>query len=228
MDEIKPKKRLSGVAFQRDNTSHNHEKYSRVIKRIQFILPLIALVLVLTIMNWNRFKSEAITPIQERAKEIVAANIGKNELINPEFKSIDDKNQPFTLTADRAIQNDDDQDLILLEQPNGELKMNSSEIVSIHSKQGTYAQNTQNLFLSDTVELYYDQAYEMNTEQLFIDMKERKAWTDVDVNGQGPKGTIEAKGMKAQSIDDSIIFTGPAKLILFTEDNALSFGGLPQ
>lgn len=228
MDEIKPKKRLSGVTFQRDNTSHDHEKYSRVIKRIQFILPLIALILILTIMNWNRFENEAITPIQERAQEIVKANIGKNELIHPEFKSIDDKNQPFTLTADRATQNDDDQDLILLEQPNGELKMNSGEIISIHSKEGTYSQNTQNLFLSDTVELYYDQTYEMNTEQLYIDMKDRKAWTDVDVSGQGPRGTLEAKGMKAQSLDDSIIFTGPAKLVLFTEDNAFGFGGLPQ
>ena len=222
------KERLSGITVpMRDGFSHGHEKYTRIVKSIQFVLPLIALVLILLILNWNRFKIEAVTPIQEKAQEIATASIGKNELINPRFESVDDKNQPFTLIADSAVQSEDNQNLVLLDEPSGELKLKSGKTVTIQAKNGAYTQDTQHLLLRDTVELFFDQAYQMNTQELHINMQTRKAWSDVDVSGEGPEGTLQAKGMKAQSADDSIIFTGPAKLVLLTENNALGLSGLP-
>lgn len=219
--------RLARIApAYRESHKKSYQNYSRVIKRVQIVLPILALGILLVTLNWNRFQEDAITPMQERAEEMVQPDVGKNELLNPRFESVDDKNQPYMVTAQRAVQAKDDEDLVTLEKPSGEIRLNSGNVVSIRSETGTYKQEAQQLFLQDKVQLFYDDAYEMNTQELYVDMQASKAWSDVDVSAKGPEGTLEAKGLKGSTLDDTLIFTGPAKLVLLVEEGGLDIGGL--
>lgn len=219
--------RLARIApAYRDHSKKSHQSYSRIIKSVQIVLPIIALGILLVTLNWNRFQEDAITPMQERAEEMVQPDVGKNELLNPRFESVDDKNQPYMVTAQRAVQAKDDEDLVTLEKPSGEIRLNSGNVVSIRSETGTYKQEAQQLFLQDKVQLFYDDAYEMNTQELYVDMQASKAWSDVDVSAKGPEGMLEAKGLKGSTLDDTLIFTGPAKLVLLVEEGGLDIGGL--
>ncbi len=221
------KDRLVGISPVRQPRKHS-KNYSTIIKTVQITLPIIALGIILVTFNWNRFQDEGIAPIQKRAEEIVQTNITKNELLNPRFESVDDKNQPYTLIAERATQEKSDEDIVMLESPSGEMKLNSGDVVTLTAKNGEYAQSLRQLMLTDDVKLFYNNEYEMDTQALHIDMQTSKASSDVDVFAKGPEGTLEAKGLKGSSIDETLIFTGPAKLVLIVEKDALNMGGLPQ
>ena len=47
-----------------------------------------------------------------------------------------------------------------------------------------------------------------------LDMDKNTAWSEEKVYGQGPTGTIEAHGLKANTENGILTFHGPAKLIL--------------
>lgn len=205
-----------------------NKNYTRRIRRLAMILPIIALLMIMVIFNWNSFKDDAISPLQEEAKAVAKQTIGKNELLNPQFESTDDKGQPFTITANRATQDQSDEDLVVLENPSGALTLEDGANLTIKATNGQYRQVAQRIFLQDNVVMTHQEqndrrGYQLTTQELHVDMAANAAWSGVDVNAQGPIGTLQAKGMKASSTEETLIFTGPAKLTLML-DSGINIG----
>lgn len=157
-------------------------------------------------------QDQNLAPVKIEEKK--TASMSKNELVNPEFESVDSKNQPFTITANRAVQDAADE-LMLLEEPLADIVLNSGNWVAIQSRQGAYRQESQRLLLKDNVTLFHDDGYTARTEELNVDMKDGKAQTDLKVSAFGPAGELDASGMQADTKDDVLIFTGPAKLVIY-------------
>ena len=218
--------RLEGLKADRGTTQQNINKnYSRFIRRVQFSLPLLALLLIALIIGWDNFEDDKIVPIkQEDVQPQMKREIGKNELINPHFESVDDKGQPFTITATRALQENDEKGEMLLESPKGTMNLNTGKTVTLSADKGAYHQIEQYLDLNDNVILSYSEGYNLKTRILHIDLKDNKAWSKQPIRVTGPQGEINALGMTASSKDKNIIFTGPAKMTLQTDNNTLGFG----
>lgn len=229
-EEIRAK-RLARIS-PAQKTAKVNQNYSRFIRHIQIMLPIIALIMITIILNWNRFKTETISPLQEEAQAVVEQSIGKNEFLEPRFESVDSKGQPYTITANNAVQGNDE-DLIILEEPGGKLNMTNGAYVTLQAISGAYRQKAQKLFLQGDVVMTHnekDQAkgYQMDMDELHVDLDTNTAWADVNVLGTGPDVTLNAKGLKASSPEETLIFTGPAKLVLTLEDGGLDLGDLAQ
>lgn len=192
--------------------------YSKFIKRVQLILPIGAFLLIGLIFGWNQFQTNTIQPVTQTYTQ--DQKISRNELINPKFDSIDDKGQPYTITASRAVQDAADKETMFLENPTGNVALENDETLAIRAKAGTYKQGVQTINLRDSVIIKHSLGYTMNTEKLDVDMTTSTATSDQDVNGDGPEGTIEAKGIEASSSTNTVIFHGPAKLVLTQDSNA--------
>ncbi|NCT40141.1 MAG: LPS export ABC transporter periplasmic protein LptC [Alphaproteobacteria bacterium] len=220
--------RLSGLDAKRASTEQSlNSGYSRFIKRVQLVLPLIALLIVVLIFTVNDFEGDKIVPIKEEdAKPNIKQEIGKNELIKPRFESIDEKGQPFIITADMAIQENSKQGEMLLENPKGTLDTNSGENITITAENGAYQQIEQTLNLSKNVILEHSKGYKMYTSILYVDMTKDKAWSQEPVRVTGPTGSINAQGIQASAKDETIIFKGPAKMLINTQSNTIGFGAI--
>ncbi len=188
-------------------------RYSRFIRRMRFILPVVALAITAVVFTWSSMYDTRIVPVNLEASQ--NQTVGKNELLNPRFESMDEKNQPYTITASRAIQGETYDDLVVLESPLGDIMLNDGTWVAIRAEQGAFRQDTQRLLLQDKVQIFHDAGYQLDTELLNIDLAQNQTWSDQDVYIQGPAGTLEAKGLKGDSGADTLNFTGPAKLVLF-------------
>ncbi len=199
--------RLSGAS----NARAYNPKYSKFIRLMRLILPLFALVIVGLVFAWGNMSDDNIVPV-ESAK--APKSIGKNELLNPRFESVDDKKQPYTITAKRAMQGEENEDYILLKEPLADIMLNSGNWVAIKSVEGGFSQDHQRLLLRGGVEMFHDDGYQMRTPILNVDLEAGTAWSEDDVSGQGPAGTIEAKGLQLDNNKGELIFTGPAKLTL--------------
>lgn len=206
--EKKPLSQL-GVSGSR---KHN-AGYSVFIRWMRRVLPLVALCLIALVFSWNQFESD---PIPETPKaEKTARTIGKNELLNPEFESMDEKGQPYKITAKRALQGQSaEDDLVILEAPMADIAMEDGSWLAITALQSAFRQATKRLLLKGEVEIFHDQGYTLYTEELDVDMAAGTAKTDLSVQVQGPAGTIDAVGMDADRVAGVLIFKGPAKLVL--------------
>ncbi|MCB1720517.1 MAG: LPS export ABC transporter periplasmic protein LptC [Rhodospirillales bacterium] len=198
----------------RAESSRNHEgmqRYSAFIRSLGIALPLIAIAITAIVFSWDILKPNDITTVPDIK---TAKTIGKNELLNPKFDSVDNKNQPFHITARRALQDQNDA-LMLLDEPMADITLNNGNWLAITARQGAYRQETQRLLLKDNVTLFHDAGYKITTQELDVDMNVGTAQTETSISGHGPLGTLNAKGMHADSKAQTLIFTGPVKLVIY-------------
>jgi lipopolysaccharide export system protein LptC len=201
--------RLVRGASARD--THN-PKWSRFVRRMRLILPVIALALFAIVFVWSDVQRNNILPSIDAAK--MPTNVGQNELVNPRFESVDEKNQPFTITAKRAVQNKSDEQLVMLDEPLGDMTLNSGEKIGIRADRGSFRQDSKILLLRGKVQLNHDKGYQLEMEELDVDLMQNTALSKVDIAGHGPDGTLAAKGLEGSSETGNLVFNGPAKLIL--------------
>ncbi|MGB4108164.1 MAG: LPS export ABC transporter periplasmic protein LptC [Alphaproteobacteria bacterium] len=195
---------------ERETPAHN-PKWSKFVRRMRLVLPVVALALFAVVFVWSDVQRNNIMPIQDLAKAPV---VGQNELVNPRFESTDNDNQPYTVTAKRAVQNKSDEQLVMLDEPVGDLLLNSGGHIGVRADRGSFRQDNKILLLRGKVRLDHDRGYRLETEELDLDLMKNSALSKVDVAGQGPEGTIDSKGLEGYSDSGRIIFNGPAKLIL--------------
>jgi len=204
-----------------------NENYSRFIRRVRFTLPILAILLIGLIIGWNNFEGNKIIPIQEEEiQPSVKQEIGKNELVNPRFESIDSKGQPFVLTADIATQENGEKGEMQLTAPTGNLALNNGSNLSISANQGAYHQIEQYLNLNGNVILTHSDGHKMQTERLNIDLAQDSAKSDATVKVTSPQGDINATGASASSNDQTLIFNGPAKMIININNESMSLGNM--
>lgn len=196
-----------------------NRRYSAIVRSLRLVLPLVALIIVTIVIAWPRM-DETLAPIP-RDDIIAQPSIGKNELINPHFESTHSDQQPYVITADRAVQSQKEESLILLEQPKADVTMAGGDIVHARSERGAYRQDSQILVMDENVLLKHDTGYQLRSERMTVSMRDQTAWTDLPVDGEGPSGTLQATAMNANNATGKIIFSGPAKMIILQTEKGL-------
>lgn len=164
--------------------------------------------------------------IASQITEQAIKNISKNELLNPRFDSVDNRNQPFTITAAKAVRGETDDNLILLTQPSGDITLKNGRWLSIKSESGAYNQDKSRLLLRDNIQIFDDQGYTLTTQQMNIDINEDTILSETPITGQGPAGTIQSTGLYANMKTGLLSFKGPATLTLKTTKTGTGLGGL--
>ena len=198
--------------------------YSALIRKLRLILPVVALAMIAIVFTWNTRAPENLSPPLDNAATPKMA--GKNELLNPRFENTDEQGQNYSLSATRAVQDEHNDKIILLEEPKGDLKLQEGGWVSIQSIDGAFEQADQKLLLRGDVRLFRDGGYELSTSELHINMKSNEAVSETPIKAQGPEGTLEASGLRGNSSTGSLVFNGPVKLVLYTALFEKTGGGL--
>lgn len=200
---------------RRDSAHQAHSaSYSRFVRLMRLVLPLAAMAVVAVLFLRTGEDDSMVVTVEESAPEVQEQRISRNELLNPKFESMDKKSQPYTITADRAVQGEKNKDLIMLERPVGVMTMENGARVHMNSDTGAYRQDTERFFLQGGVNLRHDAGYALQSEEAHIDLKQNFAWSEKPVRGQGPDMTIDAKGVRANGETGKIVFVGPATLVL--------------
>ena len=187
---------------------------STIIRWVRLILPLIAVGVIGILFAWPQLQKVSRSLPQEKNTQAPQI-ISRNELINPRFESRDSENRPFTVTAKRAQQSANNSDTIILERPMADMTLGEKNWVAAEADNGEFHQKEETLLLTGDVRLFHDAGYELKTTKLLVNMGAQTATTDQSVSIRGPAGTIDATGMQADGTQKNVIFTGPAKLVLF-------------
>ena len=190
--------------------------YSRFVKIMRILLPLLAAALIVIMMTWSELDDK--TAILPKEDVLQKSNMGENELLNPRFETTDSQQRPVHVEAERALQNQDNPNIVQLESPKANLKMKDGSGLTIESATGTYEQKVEKLYLETDVQIHHESGYDLMAEELRVDMKTREVWSDKTVHIEGPDGTISASGLEGNVGDGVLIFKGPVTLKLNTLD----------
>ena len=211
--------RLVRGSDEMEINSKKSKRHTAIVRKMRLILPILALGVVVILMTWQD-RNAPVTAVPR--EQVSPQTISQNELINPKFQSEDTHNQPYTITADKATQNAEDMNTVLLQKPVADMTLKSGGWVSLKADNGSYKQEEGNLNVDGQVEIHHDSGYELHTDKMSIDVKGQVITSNTPVTGHGPSADISATGMNANGANDTIIFTGPAKLTLRHADQTPS------
>ena len=187
----------------------------KIIRFLRLGFPIMAVTLLVVIFSVSdREAAFAPKPIEE----VMPSHMGQNELLKPRFEAQDSKERPFSITADRALQDETNLNHITLQKPVADISLKDGSWVAIRSVSGFYKQDEQLLDLEGDVRLFHDAGYEIRTEKVIFDIDTQAATGDSPVFVQGPAGTLEAQGgLQADGNSATLTFQGPAKMVFRPE-----------
>jgi len=132
---------------------------------------------------------------------------------NAQYHGVDQRGQPFTLTADEANQRGADD--VVLAKPVGDITLTSGAWLMLRSDAGVFNQKSQLLNLHGNVTLYRNDGSMMTTPVAAINLRNGTASSKSPVAAQGPFGTLNAaNGFNLTGRGNDITFLGPVSLTL--------------
>ncbi len=187
--------------------------HSRLVNFLKLTLPLVAGALVVLVAAWphlhqpaDRFKIGVSSINLEEAATV--------KMVRPRFTGIDAANRPFVLTADDAVQQATDSNVVALQSPKGDVTLTNGSWVALTGETGQYYKDLQILDLSGSVNLFHDTGYEFRTATARFDMQAGGAQGNDRVEGQGPFGTIVAEGFRLVDKGAVVHFLGKSRLVI--------------
>ena len=192
------------------------KRYTRFVGLMRLLLPISAIVLATTVVVWPYFNVTDTGTVVD----IATLNLPSEDrptMANARFLGTDNKGQPFTVTAATAWQEQGYDELIYMEDLQGDMMLDSGMWATIYADRGIYDQVGQLLVVESNVNVFTDEGYELHSDYALIDLDQGIAEGHMPMNGQGPAGLIDAQGFRITDNGDKLFFEGRVYLTLYPE-----------
>lgn len=190
-------------------------RYTRFVGAMKLVLPLTACALAALVIVWpqlgdqNRGFRLSVAPVE-------VDDVRGQRVVNARYSGTDSKDRPFVVTADEALQANDDAENVQLRNPQADLSLHGGAWLALTAPEGLFRKNGNILRLFGGIILFRDDGYELKTESATIDLKQGTARGSLPVTGQGPFGSMAARGFVLLEAGQRILLTGRSRLILNT------------
>lgn len=190
--------------------------YSKFIKTVKFIfLSISILMLVLIIIN-NRQNQIKIIGEKFSYTEKIDGTINQ-VLVKPIFMGLNNKEQPFKVSATKATRFKEESNTFYLENPVGEILIDNDKYF-LSGDNGVYDKNIQELKINGDVKFNNNLDLKFSTTEVFFDFKEQVLFGEKAVSGYRNNTKIDSQGIRIFNKENKIIFTGKTKLLLKNEN----------
>ena len=188
-------------------------RYTRFVKLMKVALVGTALGLAGLVLAWPYFRDVDEFKVSFSSLQFSATD--KPGMDNARYVGSDEKNRPFSISADLARLEDGASGAIQLEMPKADLTMEDGSWLMMTAQTGRYIRDDKQLMLSGGVNLFHDTGYEMRVDTLNVDLGRGGAESKDPVFGHGPFGDLHAAGLELSDKGRIVRFTGPAEVTFF-------------
>jgi lipopolysaccharide export system protein LptC len=191
-------------------------RYSVFVGFMKVLLPATAAALILLVVAWPQFT------IEEEGFRLSVSKLAPGQaesltMLNARFEGLDERDRPYSVTADIATQSENDKDLVMLERPKADITLSDGAWLALTAKSGEFHKEAQVLDLAGSVNLFHDKGFELRTESARVLLDEGIAEGTQPVEGQGSIGTIQAEGFRILDRGARIFFLGRSHLVIKRE-----------
>jgi len=142
---------------------------------------------------------------------------GALRMVNARYLGMDDRNQPYTVTAAEASQSEPNSPLVVLRDISADVFIDdgAGQWVALTAREGLYERDKRLLDLAGDVSIFSDQGHEFHTERAHVDLGARTADGDAPVRGQGPLGLLQAGNFRLNDDKQEMFFGGGVTMVIF-------------
>ncbi len=196
------------------------ERYSRFVGLMKLMLPLGATALVIIVVAWPYLGG------REDAIPLSFASIGlglddKVFMTNARYIGSDDKDQPYTLTAELMIEEEGAVDAIRLTKPQADIMLNNGSWLALTADSGVLIRENEQLTLEGKVNFFSDAGYEFRTKRAEINLVSKRAYGEEPIEGQGPFGMLNADGFRLENQGKTMFFEGHVRVTFYPDSGVM-------
>lgn len=158
--------------------------YSKTLKIIRLVLIIGIIGIIALLVIWPRISAVEQRPLTRQDIDALTQAEKVNTLLNPVFNSRDTNNNPFTVIAAEAVQDRDNQDIVVLKNPTATFFDGDTREINLIADQGRLNQSSKLLELDDNITLTMD------------------------------IGKIQGQKLKIDQQNQTITFYGPTKAVM--------------
>lgn len=193
--------------------------HSRLVISLKVLFPSLAAVMIGLVILWPQMKAQQEENISLIASEVDQLNLPDDQaMVNPRFFTVDEKGEPFNLTAQTAFELPGDTRRIQLDTIRADLLMRNDQWFALDAAAGIYSQADDTMELLRQVNLYTETGDEISTTQALINMKNRDILGSKDVFLRTPSGYARAQGFSVTQNGTVIRLTGKTRAVFYPED----------
>jgi lipopolysaccharide export system protein LptC len=221
--------RHAGMAFAPTGRSPEEfaraARHSRRVRFLKLALPIgggAAMAIIIAAYLYSLFSLPAIDPGEARIAD------GKLVMNNPKISGADSNNRPYTLTADRAVQDAAKPTRVTLEKIAGEFSIDDENIAAVQAGAGIYDSIEKTLVLSGMVAVDTKDGMSIRMEGASIDIETGRLTSDQAVSVDTGRAQVRSDSLIVEDEGRRIIFDKGVRMTLNPIDPAKAAGAQPE
>lgn len=187
------------MASDRDRRTRSYDALERPyqgrwVRVAKYALPAFILVLLVVAVAWpTLFPQPRWGAPKVKLHDVELPPGNDVRMVGPRYAGTDAKGRPFLITAQRALQDANNENMVHLHDLQADLTFDRDVWLSALAPSGLYDTDKQTLELRDGADIYSNKGYEMHTPQVRLDLKNNLAEGEHGVEGHGPLGRMRAE-----------------------------------
>lgn len=172
------------------------------VRRLRLVLAIFAVSIGVAVIAQASWRSLASSKLQTQAASAPLV------LDKPRFTGVLKDGRPFLITAERAVRDAQDENIVRLTTPllvRGYGERNPSQATA---KVGVYSEAANTLLLTDEVKITSAEGYAFDAPRALIDLRTGAVSGDAGIAGSGPKGSTQANAYTVTDQGDRVVLKG--------------------
>lgn len=207
------KTRTDGSADWRRKQNRRMRHHSRMVVSLKVLLPSLAALLVGLVILWPQLQAR-----QDEAISIVSETDAAPQdqmMVNPRFFTVDGKGEPLNMTAENAYELPGETRRIRLNNVKADLVLKDDRFLALDAAAAVYFQSKDTVELSESVNLYSEDGFELNTTQAQIGLKDQNLKGTAETFIRTPAGTAVSDGFEITDGGTVFRLTGKTKVVFY-------------
>lgn len=186
--------------------------YSRLVRSLRLILPLLAAALLVLAMIWPSLDWKSVIVGDDLDISVDPRDVQELRMRSARLVGADETGQPYQVSATQARQGENGLDVVILDQPAGEIVLDDGATLTVSAERGHYNRNAESLELSGAVVVEHGNGYKFLSDSAVVDISDNRASGYEAVEGIGPEGRIEGEGFEILDKGRTVKILGKSRL----------------
>lgn len=207
------KTRTDGSADWRRKQNRRMRHHSRMVVSLKVLLPSLAALLVGLVILWPQLQAR-----QDEAISIVSETDAAPQdqmMVNPRFFTVDGKGEPLNMIAENAYELPGETRRIRLNNVKADIVLKDNRFLALDAAAAVYFQSKDTVELSESVNLYSEDGFELNTTQAQIGLKDQNLTGTAETFIRTPAGTAVSDGFEITDGGTVVRLTGKTKVVFY-------------
>ncbi|MCR4282248.1 MAG: LPS export ABC transporter periplasmic protein LptC [Bauldia sp.] len=186
-------------------------RHSRLVRRLKFILPGLALLGVAVFWGTARFIPGGLDALVQSA----GIDMESNSVVmqKPHISGFEGTRRAYEVKADNAVQNLDDPKVVTFNAINGRFGLDEAGEANLDATTGIYDGNSNTLTLKDGIDVTTNAGYAATLQGAAIDLAKGTLVSNQPIEIRTGEGTIRANGVSVSERGKRVTFTNGVSVV---------------